>query len=549
MTAPLPGFLFGGSARDARRGSGRAARGGSSRGGTSRAGSIEKGIFGVPERFMRPRVVLIVVTAILVCFGLLMIYSASSVTCIASDALGNDPAYYLKRQAIFAAIGVGLAALLARADYHSLSRDHLAIVIGVVLVGLVLVFVPGFSNNTYGASRWIKVFGGFQLQPSEFAKVAIVTVAASLIQHAFVDGDMDGRELLKYAAFGVGLPIVLILAQPDKGSTMIVVLALAVMAFVAGVSGRLIVGIGAAFLAVVAVYSFTQDYSLSRIQTFLDPWADELGDSYQLIQGFYAFGSGGLFGVGIGFSKQKYSYLPMAHNDFIFAVIGEECGLVGTVGVLAGFAVFAWAGIQIAKNAPDLTGRLIASGCTSLIIIQLLVNVCGVVKLIPLSGKPLPFLSYGGSSIMSCLMFVGMLVSVSRQSALSAAEQDRRDGGRRSMRAAGPGEGDPGLSFVGEVTPRSERYGSRGSAGTAGGGFTVVDGGRGQDARAGRGNAGGYGRAGRGGDAARPRGGPSARGGYGRGARGGEGGYERIDLNREGAGERLRSRGDRGRRR
>ena len=546
MAAPLPGFLFGGSARDARRAGGRAQKGGSSRGGSSRSGAIEKSILGVPERFMRPRIVLIVVTAILVCFGLLMIYSASSVTCIASDALGNDPAYYLKRQAIFAAIGAVLAALLARADYHSLSRDHLVIVIGAVIVGLVLVYVPGFSNNTYGASRWIKLFGGFQLQPSEFAKVAIVTVAASLAQHLFVDGDMDYRELVKYFLLGVGLPIALILAQPDKGSTLIIVLALAAMAFVAGISGRLIVGIGAVVVAVVAVYSFTQDYSLSRIQTFLDPWSDQLGDSYQLIQGFYAFGSGGLFGVGIGFSKQKYSYLPMAHNDFIFAVIGEECGLVGTVGVLVGFGVFAWAGVQIAKNAPDLTGRLIASGCTSLIIIQLLVNVCGVVQLIPLSGKPLPFLSYGGSSIMSCLMFVGMLISVSRQSAMSADEQDRRDGRRRPMRA-GAGEGDPGLSFVGEVTPRSERYGSRAGSDAGVGGFTVVDGGRG--AGAGRGGAAGYGRSGRGGDAGRPRGGSSARGGYGRGARGAEGGYERIDLNREGAGERLRARGGRDRRR
>ena len=483
MSSRLPSYLFGGSASDARRS--RAAREG--RGNGSGAGEkVERAIFGVPERFMRPRLALIAVTAVLVCFGLLMIYSALSVTCLNSASCDNDPAFYLKRQLLYAGIGVVLAYALAHIDYHLLSRDHLMVVVAVMIVALILVFVPGFSNSTYGASRWIKL-GPFQLQPSEFAKVAIVTVAAALAQRHYVDGDLGGLELAKYAAVGVGVPLGLIIIQPDKGSTAIIAITLIIMLFVAGYSP---VKLGAALLvgvAVLAVLSFTQDYALSRITTFIDPWADELGESYQLVQGYYAFGSGGLLGVGIGFSKQKYSYLPMAHNDFIFAVIGEECGLVGTLGVLFGFALFAWAGFRIAKYAPDLAGRLIACGCTSIIIIQLLVNICGVLGMIPLSGKPLPFISYGGSSIMACLMFVGMLLSVSKNSVLPETEHDVR---RRSMRVRDDDNGgDPGLSFVGEATPRSARMGASGPSGLgasragrpSAGAFTVMDGGR--DAR------------------------------------------------------------------
>ncbi len=524
MATQLPSFLFGGSARDARSSGARGGRG------AGRRENAEKSLFGVPERFMKPRLVLIAVTAILVCFGLLMIYSASSVTCLASKACNYDAAYYLKRQLGFAAIGVILAVVIAKVDYHALSRDHLVAVIAVVILALALVFVPGFSNSTYGASRWIKL-GPLQLQPSEFAKVAIVIVAASLAQSWFVDGDMSNGELLKFAAAGIGVPIALIVIQPDKGTTVIIALTIAIMLLVAGFDLRKIAVPLGLVAVLIIVYSLTQDYALSRIQTFLNPWEDEQGDSYQIIQGFYAFGSGGLFGVGIGFSKQKYAYLPMAHNDFIFAVVGEECGLVGTLGVIAGFAVFAWAGFRIAKYASDLSGRLIACGCTSLIIIQLFVNVCGVLKIIPLSGKPLPFLSYGGSSIMACLMFVGMLVSVSKHSSLPETDHDRR---RRGMRRySGAEEGDPGLSFVGEPTPRSERgrgwYGGVGSAG-AERGFTVVGGGRAQGA------------ASRVGAGARPR--PRGDRGRDAGTRRPSGGYERINLNDD-PGARLRN--DRGR--
>ena len=242
-----------------------------------------------------------------------------------------------------------------------------------------------------------------------------------------------------------------------------------------------------------------------------------MGSGYQLIQGFYAFGSGGLFGVGIGMSKQKYSYLPMAYNDFIFAVVGEELGLVGTLGMLAAFGVLAWAGFRIARYAPDMCGRLIAAGCTSLIVIQLLVNVCGVLGIMPLSGKPVPFVSYGGSTIISCLMLVGMIVSGSNNTALPETVHDRS---RQSWQfadgeeARGPApSASPGISLVRTPTPRSAR-----PRGEAGSGLRMVDGG----------------------SRARQQGRP--RGGNGRPSRSGRYDGGRIDLGPNAA-ERLRGRG------
>ena len=267
--------------------------------------------------------------------------------------------------------------------------------------------------------------------------------------------------------------------------------------------------------AVFLFLSLRDDYSRARFLTMFDPWADPYGNGWQLIQGFYAFGSGGLLGVGVGFSRQKYSYLPMAHNDFIFAVVGEEWGFVGTIGVLAGFLAFLWAGLEIARHAPDFAGRLVAAGCTSIVVIQLFLNVFGVLGLFPLSGKPIPFLSYGGSSILASLMLVGLVMSVSLHSKLP---ETAHDGVRRSWREVGGAPDAPALSLVGEATPRSARRapGASPSRSASGPRLRVVDGGRG------------------------PRGGARAA----RGRPGPGGGRTRIDLGPS-ATERLRGR-DRG---
>ncbi len=431
---------------------------------------------------MKPRIILIVSVGVLVAFGLLMIYSASSITSLTSSATGNDPAYYLKRQLRFLAMGLVAATALACVDYRIYTRGRLIKVIwvGTILL-LMLIFSPTAGQDAYGASRWVSI-AGFQFQPSEFAKISVISVAAAIVQRYVQDPGMDTEDFWKLMAVALGIPLVLILMQPDKGTTIILAATLLVMGYLAGVprkvlGGALVLG----FLGIVFL-SLKDDYSRARVMTMLNPWTDPYGDGYQLIQGFYAFGSGGLLGVGIGSSRQKYSYLPMAYNDFIYAVVGEELGLVGTVGMLCGFALFMWAGFRIARTAPDICGKLIAAGCTSLIVIQLLVNVCGVIGIMPLTGKPIPFVSYGGSTLLSCLMLVGLIVSVSVHSELPRTAADDR---RESFRDVAE---DRGISFVGEPTPRSARGWDEQGPGVWAGrdadadrGFRVYEGGSGTD--------------------------------------------------------------------
>ena len=416
---------------------------------------------------MRPRIILLVTVGIIAGFGLLMVYSASSVTALQST---GDPAYYLKRQLGFMAVGAVAAIVLARSDYRLWAKKLLLPIWGVSVLLLLAVIALG-TDNDMGASRWINL-GFFDLQPSEFAKMTVIFTAANLAESYYEEGRLDPASFVKLMGVGVCVPLALILLQPDKGTTMVLALTLIVMGYLAGVPKKLLLGalaIGAVgFLAI----SVRDAYSLERLQAMIDPWSDPFDKGYHLIQGFYAFGSGGLFGVGLGFSRQKYSYLPMAHNDFIFAVIGEECGLVGTVGMLAGFAVFMWAGLEIARRAPDFAGRLVAAGCTSLVMIQLLLNVCGVLGLFPLSGKPIPFVSYGGSSMIASLMIVGMIVSVSVHSRLPETEHDSA---RRSWQLEGPSQ-----------APREGR------------GFTVIEGGARGESRASQGASRGSGRPSRG---------------------------------------------------
>ena len=397
---------------------------------TSRQRSSErsqaKGRFGaIPERFMQPRLVLLVSTAILVCFGLVMIYSASSISAMTSEDMGYNPFYYVQRQLGFAAAGVALAFIVSRIDYRAVVRN-LQVPIWIVTIGmLAIIFTPIAGADAYGATRWISI-GPFSFQPSEFAKITILISVSYLAQQYFIDQTIDQMEFFKKFAIAALVPLVLILAQPDKGSTLIIVGTLLVIGYLADVDRRVLATIAVAGFIGFAFLSLKDDYSRARVVTMLNPWADYYGAGYQLAQGFYAFGSGGIFGVGFGFSRQKYSYLPMAHNDFIFAVIGEELGFIGVLGLLAVFGALVWAGFKIARYAPDLTGRLIAAGCTSMFIIQAFVNIGGVLGLLPLSGKPLPFISYGGSTIMSSILMVGLLMSVSRQSRLPETEYDRQ---------------------------------------------------------------------------------------------------------------------------
>lgn len=411
----------------------------------------------VPARIAMPRIVFGVTAFGLVLFGLLMIYSSSSIVGLTGSEYGNDPAYFLIRQLMFVGVGTVAAIGLAFFDYHRFTDTLLKVMWGLTLVMLLLVFTRAAGQETYGATRWIQI-GSFTLQPSEFAKITILLIGARICEEYYGNGTLDAREAIKLAVAGIVVPLILILRQPDKGTTGVLLLTLVVMCYLSGVSGRIIVAIAVVGLAAAMVYALKDDYARARIFTVFNPFRDPYGEGYQLVQGLYAFGSGGITGVGLGFSRQKYNYLPMAHNDFIFAVIGEELGLVGTLGVLAAFAVLLWAGLKIAENAPDLTGRLIAAGCTSLIIIQLLLNVSGVVGIFPLSGKPVPFISYGGSSVISCLMLVGLVMSVSLRSELPETAHDRRRAQLRTTDEVSWEVPEAGLGpDVGTPRPRSSR--------------------------------------------------------------------------------------------
>ena len=434
-------------------------------------------IFGVPARFMAPRLLFLGAVAFLALFGLTMIYSSSSITALSSANANYNPAFYLQRQLLFGAVGTVLAFVIARFDYHLWVRKLLVVEWLATLLLLLLVLTPFAGSDAYGATRWIQI-GPVNLQPSEFAKITLILVAANLLTEYYEGTTRSSRELQLMFIFGVLAPLGLIFVQPDKGTVTVVAVTLIIMLYFGGASGKMCVGLLVLGIAVLAFVSYAQPYSRARIQTMINPWSDPYNKGYQLIQGLYAFGSGGVFGVGIGMSKQKYSYLPMAYNDFIFAVVGEELGLVGTLGMITAFVVLLWAGLKIARYAPDLAGQLAAVGCTVIIVAQMLLNVSGVLCMFPLSGKPIPFVSYGGSSIMSSLMLAGVVMSVSLQSNLPQTEYDDRRS-EWSVTSAPRQE-----SFVGEPTPRSARGTSVPLAGTATsaeparGRFTVLGGGR-----------------------------------------------------------------------
>lgn len=498
-------------------------------GATSRSESMEKQIMGVPARIMRPRLILIAVTAFLVFLGFVMIFSASSVEAISEN---GDAAYYLKRQIAFAAIGLGLAVLATHWDYHTLS-DCLLFFWVITLLMLVAVWL--FGKETNGASRWIQI-GFFRLQPSEFAKATLVLAAANICHRFYATREISVFRLMGEVVVFLGIPVLLIALQPDNGTVGIIVVMFFAVLYYSGFPRDYLVKFIFFMAVLAAIAVLAMPYARQRVITMLDPSSDPYGTGWQLNQGFIAFGSGGLFGVGVGMSRQKYSYLPEAHNDFIFAIIGEELGLVGTLIVLAAFFLLVYEAIKIARQAPDLLGRLLVIGSTTLLVTQFFLNAMGVLGMFPLSGKPMPFLSYGGSSIMSCLILIGLIVNVSMRSTLPETAHDQR---RRSMSLVD--KEDTGVSeprvrgrasrtsaSAGESLPlarlddgRSSGSGAKGSSRS----LSVVEGGRSQEGRNSSKES----------SVAR---GTSSRGRAG--AKKPSGGYERIDLNKDSA-SRLRS--------
>jgi cell division protein FtsW len=375
--------------------------------------------------------VLTLVTLGLVAFGLVMVYSATS----ASAALANgDPGYYLKRQTVYALLGLVLMVVVSRLDYRVLRRLAPTLVVtGVVL--LLAVLVLGQSVN--GARRWLTA-GPVVFQPSELAKLALAVWAASHLSRRRPPQTL--AELWRPIGLLATVVCALLLAEPDLGTAITILLMLAAMLLVAGAPARTL-GAGLSLAAGVSLLAvWFEPYRRARLFSFVNPWHDAQGAGYQTVQAIIGLGSGGIFGRGLGQSIEKANFLPEAHTDMIFAIIGEELGLVGATAVIAAYAAFAYFGFRIALGCKDPFGKRLAAGLTVLVCGQAAINLAAVMGLAPLTGIPLPFVSYGGSSLVVALVSVGILLNIAGNAGArraSVPDRSRGDGRPRAARARG----------------------------------------------------------------------------------------------------------------
>jgi cell division protein FtsW len=346
-------------------------------------------------------------TLLLVCASVVMVYSASAV--VAMERYHN-PYLWLFKQATWALVGVALMPVVMRIDYRTYRQAGVIwTALGLVCAGLVLVL---FGREINGAKRWVGVFG-LGGQPSEFAKVPIVFFIAAVLERR-----MDRIDDLSYSLLPVGVVVAfvvgLILLQPDLGTAVTVLLIAGAMVFAAGINYRYVAGLLLVSLPALYVVMMSADYRRRRLMSFLNPWDDPLGNGFQIIQSLIAVGTGGLVGRGLMAGVQKLFYLPEPHTDFIYAVIAEEAGLAGATIILACFSVIAWRGLRTAMRAPDRFGAFLAIGLTTMVTAQAFVNISVVLGLVPTKGIPLPFVSYGGSSLLINLVAMGILLNVSQ---------------------------------------------------------------------------------------------------------------------------------------
>jgi cell division protein FtsW len=374
------------------------------------------------------------VTLALVAFGLVMVYSATS----ASAAIDSrDPMSYLKRQSVYALLGLAAMLVVRRIDLRALRLFAPTLLAGsAILCAGVLVM----GQRVNGARRWIS-FGPAAFQPSELAKVAVaIWAAAYLARHP---APRTLSQLLKPVGIVAGIFCLLILAEPDLGTAIAITVMLAAILLVSAVPIRTLgSGLGIAVaLGLAAIW--IEPYRRARVFSFIDPWRDPQGAGFQNVQAMIGLGSGGFFGVGLGQSVSKIHYLPEAHTDMIFAVIGEELGLIGTAGVVFAYAVFAYAGFRIALACRDPFAKRLAAGLTALVCGQAAINLAAVLGVAPLTGIPLPFVSYGGSSLIVQLVSVGILLNIAVNHAGEAAARvpDRSRGNRRPRAAGARGRG------------------------------------------------------------------------------------------------------------
>lgn len=359
----------------------------------------------------RPDFVLLVLTLVLVSFGTVMIYSSSSI--IALDRF-KDGQFFLKKQLLFFLFGLIVMLVMQKVPYDYCQKVAYPLFIFSFIL-LVLVLIPHVGVKVGGARRWLQLWR-FTVQPVEIAKVAIIIYLASYLakkQHQSLD-----------FIHGIVIPmapiiplVVLILLQPDLGTSIIIIVLSLSMLFLGGIKLRYIFSVFLLALPAVIWLLVSKSYRLNRLRVFLDPWQDPRNSGFQIIQSLISFGSGGTFGVGVGDGMQKLFYLPEPHTDFILSVIAEESGFVGVITVIILFAILIYRGLMIAFKSRDRFASLLAAGLTILIGTEAIVNIAGVMGLIPLKGLALPFLSYGGSSLIMSMLAMGILLSISSREA------------------------------------------------------------------------------------------------------------------------------------
>jgi cell division protein FtsW len=392
---------------------------------------------GVRRERHEPAYALLLAVMALTAIGIVMVYSASSVR---SYFNSSDPAAQGMEQIVWAAIGLVGLLVASRIDFRHLR--YLAIPIFVItLAMLALVLVPGIGSEINGSRRWIVVPGVGSLQPAEFAKLAVVLYLAHWLDRRGKEARSLWNGLVPFGLL-IAPGFVLIAMEPDLGTAGVYVIAAGSVFFMAGANLLYISAIGTAVLGAAWMMVSSTAYQLERVQTFLDPFRDPLGAGYNAVQSLFALALGGITGLGLGESKQKFLYLPAPSTDFIFAIIGEEWGLVGTLTVLALFIVLAYQGYRIAITAPDTFSGLLACGITTWLVVQALINMMVVTALMPVTGIPLPFISAGGSALTINLAAVGILLSISRETSQTGSLRDAVFGiGRRDRRARVPRAG------------------------------------------------------------------------------------------------------------
>jgi cell division protein FtsW len=379
-------------------------------------------------RSRQPDYLLLAVVGMLLMLGLQAVYSASFVLGLSQF---DDATYFVKRQGMWAAVGAILLLICARVDYHrwkALSPWFMFIGVGL----LVAVMIPAVGVVQNGSARWIRLGPLPSPQPSEFVKIVLIMYMSAWLS---TRGEKLERLTLSFVPFTIVVSLVcgLILMEPDMGTAVVTLITAVTLYFLAG--GRIrhmtllaLSGMGASFLMVTGA-----GYRLDRWLTFVNPWADSQGKGFHIIQSLIALGSGGLFGLGPGASRQKFFYVPGSHTDSIYAIIGEEMGLIGTMLVIVLFSALIYRGFKAARQAPDEFGYLLALGIICLIGYQALINMAGITRSIPLTGITLPFISYGGSSLASFMAGIGILLNISKQAAAQNGKtRPKSNGGPRA---------------------------------------------------------------------------------------------------------------------